>query len=173
MKEGIVWRVGDGRGLKIWSDPWLPRDQSRKPITPRRNTLVTDVDELINPVTGDWDVERVKELFWEEDQRCILALPVFEGRDNILAWHFDKYGKFSVPSAYKVCRSVVIRSQNCREAQGGSRLEAEPISKKIWDLKCPSKVKHFLWPVAWNLIQNAQSVKEIEKMEDISFSSAS
>jgi hypothetical protein len=32
-------------------------------MTPRRNTLVTDVDELINPVTGDWDVERVKKLF--------------------------------------------------------------------------------------------------------------
>jgi hypothetical protein len=70
-------------------------------MTPRRNTLVTDVDELINPVTGDWDVERVKELFWEEDQCFKLALLVFEGRDNILAWHFDKHSKFSVRSAYK------------------------------------------------------------------------
>lgn len=34
MKKGMVWRVGDGRGLKIWSDPWLPRSHTRKPITP-------------------------------------------------------------------------------------------------------------------------------------------
>jgi hypothetical protein len=53
MKQGMVWRVGDGRGLKIWNDPWLPRDASRKPFTPRGTSLVTDVDELIDPVTGE------------------------------------------------------------------------------------------------------------------------
>jgi hypothetical protein len=53
MKKRMIWRVGDDRGLKIWSDPWLLRDQSRRPITPRGTNLVTDVDELINPVTGD------------------------------------------------------------------------------------------------------------------------
>lgn len=81
MKKGMVWRVGDGRGLKIWSDPWLPRNHSRKPITPRGTALITDVDELICPVTGTWDEELVKELFWEEDYKLILALPVSEGRD--------------------------------------------------------------------------------------------
>lgn len=26
VKKGMIWRVGDGVGLKIWDDPWLPRD---------------------------------------------------------------------------------------------------------------------------------------------------
>ena len=60
---------------------------------------MTDVDELVDPVTGDWDVEMVKDLFWEEDQQVILAIPVFEGHDNLLARNFDKHGKFSVRSA--------------------------------------------------------------------------
>jgi ribonuclease HI len=109
---------------------------------------VTDVDELINPMTGDWDVELVKELFWEEDQQIILAIPVFEGRDNILAWHFDKHGKFSVRSAYKICRDDFIKNSNCKAAQGGSRQQVDPIWKKIWSLNCPNKVKHFLWRMA-------------------------
>jgi hypothetical protein len=134
MKKGMVWRVGDGRGLNIWNDPWLLRDIFRKPITLRGSNLVTDVDELINPVTGDWDVEMVKDLLWEEDQQVILAIPIFEGRDNL----------FSVQSAYKVCRDDFIRSRDCRAAQGGSRQQQEPIWKKIWSLS-PNKVKHFLW----------------------------
>jgi hypothetical protein len=100
MKKGMVWRVGDERGLNIWNDPWLPRDIFRKPITLRGSNLAMDVDELINPVTGDWDVEMVKDLLWEEDHQVILAIPVFEGRDNL----------FSVQSAYKVCRDDFIRS---------------------------------------------------------------
>jgi hypothetical protein len=144
MKQGMVWRVGDGRGLKIWNDPWLPRDASRKPITPRGTSLVTDVDELIDPITGEWDVQLVKDLFWEEDQQVIVAILVFEVRDNMLAWHFDKHGKFSVWSAYKVCRDEYIRSRNCRAAQGGSWQQVDMIWKKIWSLSCPSKVKYFL-----------------------------
>jgi hypothetical protein len=89
------------------------------PITLRGTSLVTDVDELIDPVTGDWDVQMIKDLFWEDDQQVILAIPIFDGRENILAWHFDKHGKFSVRSAYKVYRDEHIRSRNCRAAQGG------------------------------------------------------
>jgi hypothetical protein len=86
----------------------------------------------------------VKDLFWEEDQQVILAIPVFEGRDNMLAWHFDKHGKFNVRSAYMVCRDEYIRSQNCWAAQGGSQQQVDMIWKKIWSLSCPSKLKHFL-----------------------------
>lgn len=63
MKKGMIWRVGDGAGLKIWTDPWLPRNHTRKPITPRGRNLITDVDELINPVTGTWDADLVKDIF--------------------------------------------------------------------------------------------------------------
>jgi hypothetical protein len=39
MKMGMIWRVGDGRNLKIWFDPWIPRELSRRPITPRGVTF--------------------------------------------------------------------------------------------------------------------------------------
>ena len=32
LKKGLIWSVGDGvKNLNIWSNPWLPRDMSRKP----------------------------------------------------------------------------------------------------------------------------------------------
>jgi hypothetical protein len=34
LKDGVVWRIGDGTDVKIWSDPWLDRKDATKPITP-------------------------------------------------------------------------------------------------------------------------------------------
>jgi hypothetical protein len=50
LVKGMVWRVGDGRGPKIWSHPWLPRSHTRRPIAPRSRTLMMDVDELISHI---------------------------------------------------------------------------------------------------------------------------
>jgi hypothetical protein len=69
VKKGMIWWVGDGRDLKIWSDPWLPREWSRKPVTPRGRSLIMHVDELVDPITGGWDRELVQDLFWEEDAK--------------------------------------------------------------------------------------------------------
>jgi len=52
LKEGIIWRIGDGNQVKIWSDPWIPRSETRKVITPRNRSLLTKVAELIDPLTG-------------------------------------------------------------------------------------------------------------------------
>ena len=71
--------------------------------------MLTEVDELTNPETGGWDVDLVKEIFWEENTNIILALPIHEQRGNMLAWHYDEQGMFSVRSAYKVCRADFLR----------------------------------------------------------------
>lgn len=126
MKIGMIWRVGDGRNLKIWSDPWIPREWSRYPITPRRGNILTYVDELINPTTGSWDVALVGDIYWEEDAKLILALLVNEGRENMLAWHYDARGLFSVKSAYKVCRDSLLR----RRVKGGDQEAATDLLTK-------------------------------------------
>lgn len=81
-----MWRIGDGEGIDFWNDPWLPRDQTRRPITPRRTNLVRRVSEVIDPVSGDWDTQLLIDTFWEQDSRVILALPVNTSLDNAAAW---------------------------------------------------------------------------------------
>jgi len=146
----MVWRVGDGHNLKIWKDPWLPRDCSRRPITPRGSNIISDVSELINPVTDDWDQQLVRDIFWEEDQKIILALPLNENWPNLLAWHYDSKGIFSVKGAYKVCREDKLRKRAHGSAQSNSNGSEDPLWQKIWNLNCPSKVKHFVWRFAQN-----------------------
>ena len=72
MKEGLIWRIGNGEKVNMWEDPWLPRGTTRKPITPRGASLLTKVSELINPVTGEWDVQLIQDIFWPEDVAVIM-----------------------------------------------------------------------------------------------------
>ena len=75
LKNGMIWRVGNGRSIRIWADPWLPREWTRRPITPRGSNLLTTVDELIDPSTGKLDEPLVEQTFFEEDAKLILSLP--------------------------------------------------------------------------------------------------
>jgi hypothetical protein len=100
LQVGLIWRVGDGSQIKIWEDPWIHNGVSRRPITPKGHTLVTKVAELLNPESGTWDEEMVRDIFWTEDVRHILATPTSPGHEDALAWHFDRRGQFSVKSAY-------------------------------------------------------------------------
>jgi hypothetical protein len=98
LKDGLIWRIGNGEKVKIWEDPWLPKGSTRRPITPRR-ALLRRVDELINPITGGWDVQLVHDTFWPEDANEILRIPIDDRMEDWAAWHFDLKGLFSVKSA--------------------------------------------------------------------------
>lgn len=63
IKQGFIWRIGDGTNVNIWTDPWIPRAWSRQVITPRGTNLLTHVSELLCPVYGGWDERLVREMF--------------------------------------------------------------------------------------------------------------
>jgi hypothetical protein len=32
LKEGLVWRIGDGKSVKVWEDNWIPRSGLMRPL---------------------------------------------------------------------------------------------------------------------------------------------
>ena len=62
--------------MKIWEDHWLPKGSTRKPATPRRSCLLTKVSELIDPLTGEWDEQLIRDIFWPQDADEILQIPI-------------------------------------------------------------------------------------------------
>lgn len=75
--------------MNICADPWIPRIYSRRIITPQRGSLLQKVADLINPVTGSWDKQLIRDTFWEEDAKFIMAMPLFQDMDDSPAWHPD------------------------------------------------------------------------------------
>ena len=56
-----------------------------KVLTPRGNTLVSKVEELINRIDGRWDVQLIRSLFWPVDVHRILQIPIYSGREDLVA----------------------------------------------------------------------------------------
>lgn len=157
VKNGAIKRIGDGTSIKIWEDPWIPRNWDRRPFTRQGNAIITTVDELINPITASWDDQLVKSIFWASDAALILALPIREDMEDSWAWHPDPRGCFSVKSAYKLCKQL----ERVREGEEG------PMEKDsggfdwhlIWKAPCPMKVQQFLWRIAHNSLPLCTNLK--------------
>lgn len=146
LEKGLIWRVGDGQQIRIWDGPWLPVGVTRRPRTPRGSVVWNKVSDLIDPSTGGWDTQLVKDIFWEEDAALILAIPTRPDQEDIVAWHFDPKGKYSVKSAYHV---LADNEERGRIRQVGES-SFSPITsndrlfwKRIWRLECPPKARQF------------------------------
>ena len=141
LQSGIIWRVGDGCTINIWSDPWLPRGISRSVTSQQGSHVITKVSDLIDPTSGTWGIQLLQQTFNEEDVQLILQIPIQGGDVDTLAWHFDKKGKFSVKSAYQ----VVLGKQARNSAHDVASSSSQNVQcrttfwKKLWRLPLPKK----------------------------------
>jgi hypothetical protein len=109
------------------------------------------VEELIDPATSEWDNKLGRQTFWPQDVDIVLSTPAHHDLDDLVAWHYDNRGNFSVKSAYRVQNDHEKRSTRrgvASSSSGGPAINLE--LKKLWKIKCPSKIRHFLWRFAHN-----------------------
>ena len=64
VKEGVMWKVGNGRDVKVWGGRWLPCSSSHVVISPRLFLHEdTQVGELIHTDAMCWKFCHVLEIF--------------------------------------------------------------------------------------------------------------
>lgn len=80
LRQGVIKHIGDGVSGHIWEAPWLPYLWTRRPITPRGNTVYQGVSDLVDPYTNLWDVQLIDELFWRRWK--VNSCDAIEGRDG-------------------------------------------------------------------------------------------
>lgn len=143
LGEGLMWRVGDGRSIKIWGDRWLPGPQNYSILTPSRG-LHKDatVSNLIDPHTSWWNCSLINDLFSADEAEQICNLAICPGnRPDRLIWRETKNGIFSVRSAYYLARSMLERGRgSC-----SSEEKTSSMWKTIWKVRGSPVVKLFLW----------------------------
>lgn len=100
LLEGLGWRIGKGNLVCVMKDKWLLHKGSF--IAPVLN-LASDTDfrvgELIDEVTGSWDVDKLLDLFDQNTFEAILSIPLEqdENADTVL-WGLTKSGCYTVKS---------------------------------------------------------------------------
>uniref|UniRef100_A0A453MXB5 Uncharacterized protein n=1 Tax=Aegilops tauschii subsp. strangulata TaxID=200361 RepID=A0A453MXB5_AEGTS len=123
--------------INIWEDCLIPNSSSRKIITVRGNRVLTRVEELIDPITGAWDEDLIRDNLWHIDAERILQIPIHHQQtEDYIAWHLTKSGIFSVRSAYYRQWKDSYLTRTPSDGLSGS--SSHPIWKKIWNLLLPA-----------------------------------
>lgn len=132
VREGMIWRVEDGKAINIWREPWIADEDDRF----IQSAVVDDgskVHELIHSETMEWNVDLLARLFNERDQKCILAIPLSVRRPkDMITWAFTKDGDYSVKTAYMLGKGFELDSFHTAWVT-------------LWHIETTPKVRLFLW----------------------------
>ncbi|XP_042974642.1 uncharacterized protein LOC122306274 [Carya illinoinensis] len=148
LKEGLRWRVGNGKSIKIWEHKWLPTPSShcvQAPISVMNARA--RVSELIS--NGEWDVQLIKNIFRQEEVEQICSIPISKSNaEDRLIWGCTTTSLFSIRSAYQLdmSRNEAVKGENSERREEDKRWQS------IWDLNIQGKVKLFMWRAVKDLL---------------------
>lgn len=116
LLQGLRWRVGDGRKIRVWGSPWLSTLVTFKVLN--RNPFLARsfrVYDLINPETRMWEKEVLESLFLPRDIKEILKIPLSTPRaEDIIIWHNSKSGEYTVSFVYHMGVDYMVREHQSK-----------------------------------------------------------
>ena len=109
LERGILWRVGNGKEIRIMKDRWIP-DMPCTPLHPM--VQIPDelkVNALIDESTRQWNEELIRICFSSANAECILSIPLSHNRiPDYVSWPLTKTGIYTVKSAYIMTKSEAV-----------------------------------------------------------------
>ena len=135
VKEGIAWRVVNGREISFWEDSWVPHLGKLSALTllaiPEdiKNWKVADV---LSP-SGTWDWQKFRNYFVQDVLKAIerVSLRSSECQD-FPVWRWTSDGVFTIKSVYEQLKKP-------------SNATISRDWKVAWSLKVPQRYRTFLW----------------------------
>lgn len=75
VREGVAWRVGNGRRVNIWGDKWLSSMTYPKILSPTQlMSRDSKVCNLIDEEERVWNLDHLKEIFSAEEVELIRSI---------------------------------------------------------------------------------------------------
>jgi ribonuclease HI len=164
LKEGLMWRVGNGCKIQIWKDKWIPRPHSFKIISP---PVLLQPESTVNQlIDGDikcWNRPLLARLFSVEEIEMILAIPIScTNQEDILIWRGTKNGLFSVRSAYHLHKEL----ENNALASTSTSQPRSDFWKGLWALRVLNVEKNFLWRACQNILPTRGNLHKRKVISD-------
>lgn len=153
LNKGLIKKVGNGKSIKVWIDPWIEDDGFRAPYRKNQYFAVgLKVGDLINARTGFWDLESLEEHFFPQDIIKIKAIKPVISLEDFFVWKYNKSGDFSVKSAYWLADSI---NNSVLIDEAIMQPSIIPLKSEVWKLQTDPKIKIFLWKVLSNALPAA------------------
>jgi hypothetical protein len=136
FKEGLVWRIGNGKKAKVWKDKWVPKSFSGKVFSaPRILDPNATMCELFDVSGSGWNQWLLDQLFSVEERRNIKSIPIsLSNQEDRLIWRGTSEGVLFVKSVYHLQKDL----ENPQLAKTSSRRRDSAIWKYIWKLNLPN-----------------------------------
>jgi hypothetical protein len=65
LREGLVWRIGNGSAVKVWEDNWIPRTGLMRPYGQISGSeSVSKVEDLLLPDGQGWNEAKLRAVFF-------------------------------------------------------------------------------------------------------------
>ena len=142
--------------IDIWRHRWLPDLHHSKVISPRATTSVNRVSELFVPHTKTWDPGKLALCFLPWEAEIISQIQVCTVREeDVLIWPLTTDGEYSVRSAYH----FLVAAEDSLAPSSSSLVHEHSVWKKIWKMKVPNKIRHFIWSVAKDSLPTKVNLK--------------
>ncbi|KAG2313170.1 hypothetical protein Bca52824_024727 [Brassica carinata] len=150
--QGLRKHIGNGKTVSVWSERWIEGETRRAPLM--KNVLVDlelKVSDLIDFQNRSWYLDKLQDLFYEEDINSILAMKT--------------HGGYSVKSGYWFINTF-LRRDEIREAEARPCLNA--LKAEVWKIQTAPKIKTFIWRAVSNAIPVGELlVKRGVKMDPV------
>ncbi|XP_060668083.1 uncharacterized protein LOC132799665 [Ziziphus jujuba] len=137
LETGGIWRVGDGKSIRIYKDSWLPGVGPSRILSPRILPEDAIVACLLTD-SGAWNLNLLQASFSTDEVEVIKNIP-FDGADKAdrFAWKFSRTGVYTVRTGYWEARKLGVGNR----ISGPSDSTVHIWWKGIWKLSIPNKVK--------------------------------
>ena len=157
IDKGGLWKIGNGRKVRIWGDKWLPYMrfiEASNAIIPLQ--AGSYVSELIDDDTKQWKRELILSCFERDVAGQILSIPIsMRLPPDKMVWNWEKDGEFSVRSAYHL-----LCDEKSRNQPGPSSPQRNKLWKEIWRAYIPNKIKNFMWRLAKNILPTRSNLQK-------------
>ena len=100
LMKGATWRVGCGESIGVWNDAWLPSLEYPRMLS----NMVTSfedmkVNDLVDPVSNQWDAGLLQGLFSSQEVELIMSIPLCRTYiEDKLIWLYTSSGNYTVKS---------------------------------------------------------------------------
>lgn len=143
VEENLAWRVGNGKSVNFWTDPWVPKvgrlmDISNMHID--QNEASKTVNKFVTP-SGQWNLNLLTQCVPQQilDRIKLIIPPHASYMEDSLAWNGSADGTFSTGQAYL----HLLKNQSLQESE---------VFSYIWKWQGPERVRIFLWKAARNVL---------------------
>jgi hypothetical protein len=123
LKEGLFWRIGNGKDVKICGSKWIPKPSSFSVQSPYSQFECDEkVAAPIEPQRREWKTQVIQSIFKKDEAELICNIPLSKNsQPNKLVWRATSSGIFTVKSAYYLEKERIRRENG--ECFGGKGWE--------------------------------------------------